>query len=255
MNEFFNDLSWPTLTLLFAAVLLALIGAARLCYRMNPDHAQAPLLDIWISLFTWVPWAIGILHAGWMGLLASLVAQLMVLHIFCLSDRFLRGGKSPAIISTLEKMVGVGRNQMGLYTTLPALPLFLQVRLGQCVLYPILRGAVKFPKYQHRDWISVSRQKFEGLAGYDLLFCLYCDWAAGVYSLGAEMLRNVESFWCPIRFHHEKKCENCRMDFPDLGGWVKPEGNMAEVSLELKTRYAGRPTNSWWGHSDRKSPS
>ena len=35
--------------------------------------------------------------------------------------------------------------------------------------------------------------------GHALIWCLYCDWMTGVWSLGTEMLRNVESFWYPIR--------------------------------------------------------
>lgn len=252
MLESIHGWSWPVLATAATAVLLLLTVVVRWWHRIHPATACAPWLDIWVSLFTWVPWVAGGIHSGWPGLPAIFVAQLAALHIFCLGDRLLRGRRGPTIMATLEKVVGVGGNQLGLYCTLPALPLFLQIRLAQCVLYPVLRMAVKFPKYRQQDWISLSRQKFDGLAGYDLVFCLYCEWAAGVYGLGAEMLRNVESFWCPIRFHPEKKCENCQVDFPDLNHWVRPAGDMAEVARELDARYRGRSTHSWWGHPDRR---
>jgi hypothetical protein len=74
----------------------------------------------------------------------------------------------------------------------------------------------------------------------------------GVYSLGAEMLRNVESFWCPIRFYDGKKCENCKIDFPDLeNGWVAIDGTMNDVEEVLKEKY-NSPYRSWYGHPERK---
>jgi hypothetical protein len=109
-----------------------------------------------------------------------------------------------------------------------------------------------FPKYKHSDWVNVSRHKFQGLVGQDLIWCLYCDWMTGVYSLGAEMLRNVESFWCPIRFYDGKKCENCQIDFPDIeNGWVSAEGTMDDVVQLLEQKYGDRHTG-WFGHPDRQ---
>jgi hypothetical protein len=74
----------------------------------------------------------------------------------------------------------------------------------------------------------------------------------GVYSLGAEMLRNVESFWCPIRFYDGKKCENCKLDFPDLeNGWIASDGSMDEVEQLLQDKY-GDENRSWFGHPNRQ---
>ena len=74
----------------------------------------------------------------------------------------------------------------------------------------------------------------------------------GVWSLGSEMLRNVESFWCPIRFDNEKKCDNCHHDFPDvLGGWVKSDADMNAVIDVLKEQYGDVAINSWFGHPAR----
>jgi len=65
------------------------------------------------------------------------------------------------------------------------------------------------------------------------------------------MLRNVESFWCPIRFDHSKKCENCAIDFPDLdGGWVDANSDMAEVAQVLEKAHTGS-THAWFGHPVR----
>ena len=74
----------------------------------------------------------------------------------------------------------------------------------------------------------------------------------GVWSLGTEMLRNVESFWCPIRFDSNKKCENCQIDFPDInGGWVAANGTMKDVSDVLQQKYDDKGDSSWFGHPCR----
>jgi len=99
----------------------------------------------------------------------------------------------------------------------------------------------------------VSRHKFDGLVGHDLIWCLYCDWMTGVWSLGTEMLRNVESFWCPIRFRSDKKCENCTLDFPDLdNGWAPADGTMADAVKVHAEKYPGPDgVNAWFGHPTR----
>ena len=83
----------------------------------------------------------------------------------------------------------------------------------------------------------------------------HCDWMTGVWSLATEMLRNVESFWCPIRFSCEKKCANCAIDFPDLNsGWVHASGTMADVVQKLDRMYP-RPDERqpWFGHPLRQA--
>jgi len=61
----------------------------------------------------------------------------------------------------------------------------------------------------------------------------------------------VESFWCPIRFHDGKKCENCKVDYPDIdGGWVAPDGTMGEVEQILDRMY-GDGRREWFGHPAR----
>ena len=66
------------------------------------------------------------------------------------------------------------------------------------------------------------------------------------------MLRNVESFWCPIRFYDGKKCENCQIDFPDIAdGWVAPDGTMADVVQVLEENTSPDHPWSWFNHRDR----
>ncbi len=65
------------------------------------------------------------------------------------------------------------------------------------------------------------------------------------------MLRNVESFWCPIRFHDGRKCEHCRIDFPDIdGGWVPADSSMRDVEQLMQRKYGGSE-RSWFGHPAR----
>jgi hypothetical protein len=99
--------------------------------------------------------------------------------------------------------------------------------------------------------VNVTRQKFDGLVGHDRIWCLYCDWMTGVWSLGGEMLRNVETFWCPIRFLDAKKCENCKVDYPDIdNGWTDAKGNIADAVQTLVDHYEAEPRppkNAWFG--------
>ncbi len=67
------------------------------------------------------------------------------------------------------------------------------------------------------------------------------------------MLRNVESFLCPIRFDSTKKCEHCQVDYPDIiGGWIAANGTMQDVTTLLQEKYpAGQKSNPWFGHPAR----
>ncbi len=245
---------------LITAPLLALALVLTYGRRLGPPgdrlarFAQsAPGLDLVVSLFTWVPWLTGWLAANWLGLLAALAAQAVTLLTWTAVHEVThpRARRGPRIIKALNRYVGTWRNHAALWVTMIALPAFLVIRLMQVLAYPLLVLLLGFPRYRHAEWINVSRQKFEGLIGHDLIWCLYCDWMTGVYSLGGEMLRNVESFWCPIRFYDGKKCDNCRIDFPDIdGGWAPATGSMADVERVLDTHYAGG-RREWFGHPAR----
>lgn len=215
--------------------------------------AQAPLLDIFVAALTWVPWLLGYIFAGWVGLPGTLAGQAIVLGLWCtLHERMYRqAARGPRIVKFINRTVGRWRNHLALWLTLIALPGFWFIRVLQITAYWPLVVLLRFPKYRQPEWINVSRQKFEGLVGHDLVWCLYCDWMTGVYSLGAEMLRNVESFWCPIRYYHGKKCENCRIDFPDIEqGWVAADRTMGDVEALMEAKY-GDGQRAWFGHPVR----
>jgi hypothetical protein len=124
------------------------------------------------------------------------------------------------------------------------------LRLGQIIIYPMLRWTLRFPKYNDADWINISRYKFKGLIGHDMVWCLYCDWMTGLHSLTGEMLRNVESFWCPIRFYDGQKCDNCTLDFPDLNKWIPAEAKLEDVRDLLLTEYPpnSKKDRTWFGY-------
>src|SRR3989441_6361992 len=149
----------------------------------------------------------------------------------------------PRIVTFLNRTVGRFNNHVALWVTALALPVFIVLRVAELCIYPILTPLVGLPRYRHADWVNVSRQKFTGLVGHDLIWCLYCDWMTGVYALGGEMLRNVESFWCPIRFASGKKCDTCKLDFPDInGGWGPPGGTMGGGVATLEEMYGAAVT-------------
>ncbi|MGP1272233.1 MAG: hypothetical protein ACTS22_02765 [Phycisphaerales bacterium] len=262
---------WLHLFVWFSAALLLGAGLLHLIPRLgSPGRAlsawlcRAPGLDVLIAYFTVAPMVVGpILGAragagswGWLaGLGVGIAAQVVMVMVWTVlhelaNRRHLRG---PRIVSNINARVGRFRNHAAVWTTALAVPVFAIVRFAEYVVYPPLTWLIRLPKYDHGDWVNVSRHKFRGLVGHDLIWCLYCDWMTGVWSLGTEMLRNVESFWCPIRFDSTKKCENCRVDFPDVdAGWAPADGTMADVVRTLDRHYPGpHGDNPWFGHPAR----
>jgi hypothetical protein len=215
---------------------------------------KAPMLDVMLGLFSWIPWIIFGLPFGWRGFFATVIGQVIALFVWIAGHEYQhpQAVAGPRIVKVINRTVGRWQNHAALWVTAVAFPGFLFIRLMEVALYPLLVILLKFPKYNQAEWVNISRQKFTGLVGHDLIWCLYCDWMTGVYSLGAEMLRNVESFWCPIRFYDGKKCDNCKMDFPDIdNGWVPASGDMAQVATKLEDMYGGNGEKAWFGHPVR----
>lgn len=197
-------------------------------------------------MFTWVPWVLCFYVGAWQGLGICLLAQIVSLEIFSVSHTIFRRYRGAKIRHALDEIVGPVRNHLGLLITLMILPIMWIIRVGQLTIYPLQVLTLGFPWYKHREWVSVSRQKFEGLVGHDLVWCLFCEWVLSIYSFGAEMIRNNESWWCPIQFHDQDKCAKCVGDFPDLNIWVKPEGSMQEVKDHLLNRYCPKKKPRAW---------
>jgi len=243
----------------FGAVLLG-SGVLHLLPRLGPPgrglsgwFCRGIGLDLMITHFTVMPMFVGLYIASIAGLIGAIIGQaagmLVWINLHEMSNR--EACEGARIVKTLNKSVGAWRNHLALWITALAVPLFWFVRLAEWVVYPPLTWTVRLPPYKSSEWVNVSRHKFEGLVGHDLIWCLYCDWMTGVWSLGTEMLRNVESFWCPIRFYDGKKCENCTLDFPDVGGgWVPADGTMEDVTKVLETQHA-QGDHSWFGHPGR----
>lgn len=206
-------------------------------------------LDGVVTYFTVLPLFVGGFVGGWAGFLGAIIGQVLAVltwvQIHELLHRDIMRGRR--IVKSLNSIIGRLRNHASLWVTAVAAPLFWSVRMTEIFIYPILRWLVGLPKYNDGEWVNVSRQKFSGLVGHDLIWCLYCDWMTGIWSLGSEMLRNVESFYCPIRFYNEKKCENCVLDFPDLAdGWVASNGNIEQAAALVETMHRG-DDRSWFG--------
>ncbi len=244
-------LAWLVATCAGILLLTLLLARTR---RLAGDRiadalCRAPALDLTVSLLTWAPWATAAITGGWQALAGTLAGQALALILWTRSHELIhrRSAGGPRIVKALNRLVGPIRNHAALWLTLLALPVFWAIRFAEILVYPLLVWLLDFPRYRQGDWVNVSRQKFEGLVGHDLIWCLYCDWMTGVYALGGEMLRNVESFWCPIRFDDQKKCENCRLDFPDIEtAWVRSDGSIREVHDLLLRHYAKRP-RAWFG--------
>jgi len=261
------------LLVLAAAVLVGILLMAGFLHLLGvlgaPGRAvarwatAAPGLDLVVAYFIAGPWlAATVCAVVWKltipafagTLLVTIAAQIAALLIWIgLHELACRGQvRGPRVVTTLNGIVGPFRNLFAVWWTGLAVPLFLLVRLAEWVVYPPLVWLVRFPRYNQAQWVNVSRQKFDGLVGYDRIWCLYCDWMTGVWSLGGEMLRNVESFWCPIRFGSPEKCENCRHDFPDVvGEWIPADRDLSDVTALLKRKYTKDGPNTWFGHPVR----
>jgi hypothetical protein len=253
-------LAWSLGALLSSAGVLHLLPRLGAKGReLSAALCRAPILDLVVTYFTIAPPVVGALVLGWSGCLAGVLGQVGSVLAWTLLHELAHpeARRRPRIVHALNRAVGRTRNHAAVWWTAWAVPIFWLVRLGEYVIYPPLTWLVGLPKYRDAEWVNVSRHKFRGLVGHDLIWCLYCDWMTGVWSLGSEMLRNVESFWCPIRFDNTKKCENCRVDFPDLDrGWVPADGDIADAAALIESRYPpggidGRGTNPWFGHPAR----
>lgn len=248
-----------TAALLTGALLLHLVPRLGSAGRKLADWWCAGLpLDILVTYFTVLPLFVGPALAGWAGLLGAVLGQLTALIAWTIAHeaRHRRTHGRAMILRATNRIAGTGNNLFAVFWTAWCVPLFWCVRVCEYFVYAPLTWTAKLPKYDHRQWVAVSRHKFEGLVGHDRIWCLYCDWMTGIWSLGSEMLRNVESFWCPIRFSSTAKCANCAVDFPDIeNGWIDSRGNMEEVTAALKAQYGENGEvvpRSWWGHPERK---
>lgn len=257
-----------------AASLLLMAGIVHLVVRTSKSLAEAmsraPLLDLLVAWFTVMPgiagffvgaqfggdgtWWNSLLHAL-IGTAVAIVGQIVAMQTWVFLHELAHPAarKGPRILKVLNAKVGRFRNHSAVWWTALAVPIFSLTRLAEIVMWPMLVLLVKFPRYKQGEWVNVSRHKFSGLVGHDLIWCLYCDWMTGVWSLGTEMLRNVESFWCPIRFSSTAKCDNCKIDFPDIdGGWAHAGGTIADAAAVVDRQYpAPNGDNSWFGHPAR----
>lgn len=247
-----------TTSLLVGALFLHLLPRlGKMGQEWSENLCYAPAIDLVLSYFMLLPLLIGFLAQKTIGLGIGLASELSALWLWILFHELIHREhwQEAKIHRTQSRMIGGWRNHLAMWITALAIPIFWFVRFAEIIVYPPLTQLIKLPKYNTKDWVNVSRHKFSGLIGYDLIWCLYCDWMTGVWSLGTEMLRNVESFWCPIRFYSDKKCANCQIDFPDIEkGWISGDGTMQDVEKLLIQKYANVHNCSWFGHSDRNIP-
>jgi hypothetical protein len=232
--------------------LLSHLGAVG--EKTSQWFCSAPGVDLALAYFMLLPLMVAWFLATWQGLAVALLAELSALWLWIMLHELAHRQKSQAKIHRqLSSTVGAWRNHLAVWITAFAVPLFWVVRFVELIVYPPLTKLVGLPRYDAKEWVNVSRHKFEGLIGYDLIWCLYCDWMTGVWSLGTEMLRNVESFWCPIRFYSEKKCANCQQDFPDVNnGWIAADATMKDVTALLASKYTTvQKERAWYGHPCR----
>ena len=205
--------------------------------------ARPPAIDLVVALLTLIPWIIGWVAAariaghwfgGFAGLALTVAAQLATLELFDLVHRRLGPKASLRINATVNKLYGGWRSRLGLWVTVPSIPGFMIVRFWEYAGYYPLVVLLHFKRFRHGDYIAVSRHKIENLVGADLIWCLYCDWMTGQWSLGTEMLNQVETFWCPLAFVDKEKCGKCAQFF-DMTQWAPSETDAAGIEKVILT--------------------
>jgi len=231
---------WIISTLAIPVYLIALT----LCVTWLPKSMLKPFqqgfgVDALWGGFMLVPYLLGwLLHVPCWGVFLIQVAYLVT---WCYYDEKRRGKPGTfSIRAYWIKRDGWLRYLVGWFCT-AAIPLFFVIRLTEIVVYPVLIWAWGLPPLHARDYIQLSRHKWQGLVGADLLYCLYCEWMTGVWSLGSAQLQNIETMWCPLRFGHEGQCDKCKLFFPDIDDWARPETGMPGVEQFYKTHYDDRP--------------
>ena len=260
----------------FSLVFCLLVaGLLHLLPRVGGDKwgdwlAEAPGLDVAVFALTVLPQLVAIVAgiaagAGFFTTVfwfcAAVVGQGLALFTWMRLHELAHkeAMQGPRLKRSMNRAVGPVRNGFAVWWTALAVPVFAIIRLAEIVVYPPLVKIIHLPAYETKNFINVSRQKHEHLVGADRIWCLYCDWMTGVWSLGTEILRNIESFWCPLRYGNAAKCENCVQEFPDIdGGWAPADSGMAGAVAAAEKHYPGPldenglPFNSWFGHPKRK---
>lgn len=204
-------------------------------------------VDAVIAIFTLGPIALALAlprtrEGGWVAWLASpVVASCVFLALWCVGDELIRGERGGfRIWRYWLRRDGLLRYLLG-WSILLAVPVFWMIRVAEVVVYPALNAAWGLPRLRTRDFIALSRHKTRGLVGADYLFCLYCEWMTGLWSMGTEMLRHLESMWCPLRFGRAEQCDRCSATFPDIPEWTDPEEGMPAIQRFYELHYEGRP--------------
>lgn len=219
----------------FAVLTVALFAVGRRLEFL----ARPPAVDCVVILYTAAPWIAGgfagaQIHQHWLGgvggVAAVTVAQILALEIFdwvhCrIAAR--QGIQDLQINRSIERRFGKLKNRTCLWLTVPSIPFFLYNRLG-FLGYFLFEWMLGFSHFKSSDYITVSRQKIQNLVGADLVWCLYCDWMTGGWTLTSEILNEVESFWCPLKFSDATKCAKCANYF-SIGHWTPPQTTAAEI--------------------------
>ena len=95
---------------------------------------------------------------GWWGVLGGVLGQVVGLLLWCWGHEFLHREalRGPRIVSFINRRFGRWRNHFALWVTIFALPLFWLIRLLEVFAYPWLVWVLKFPRYNHSEWINVG---------------------------------------------------------------------------------------------------
>ena len=123
---------------LLTALSLLLTNLNRAPQWVGDVFARAPVLDVMLALFTWVPWCLGIAKAGWWGFFGTIAGQVTAYFVWVAyhEHAHARAAQGPRIFKVINRTVGRWQNHAALWGTMVALPAFLHFRLIEVTVYP-----------------------------------------------------------------------------------------------------------------------
>lgn len=249
---FWLSLAGTLALVLSASLALQLMPGIGLYGRKRAERlARQPWVDVLVLALVAMPWVVAFVMGGVAGVFGACSGQMLgaiafsFIHKYSQTQRQRTGGP----IQALAKRIGAGRTYAALFLSLAALPLLITMRVMQMTIWPIFAGVLKLPREPHRAYFSFTRHQTKGLIGLDLLWALYAEWAIGVWSMSAQIMRHAASLWCPMRFGNDAKNKACVLDFPDIERWAEPCSLEGAVRVIEQMHSRGR--TSWFGHASR----
>src|SRR5439155_17645651 len=124
MMSHFLHAMWITFlfTVTLAAMLSIIPRLGRIGWNLSERICRAPLLDLIVASFTWLPWVIAAAAGGWRALLGAFIGQALAMFAWTSGHEMIYrdAARGPRIVKFLNRTVGRWQNHAALWVTLVA---------------------------------------------------------------------------------------------------------------------------------------